>query len=200
MVVINMKIENLRQKQALEFCKTCLNYYFNYLTEEEIVYINEILKNQHFSKTEIEKLLFIAEKIWDNELATGDYIVVSWSKYANQKRKSFITFATLSKRDDITSFCDSNLGIEYMISYKSIIGALNKDGATLIENIEKKNDYTLAVINNKVINSYNGATKLITPIQLLDKSDNTYLSKHNELILDSRLITEKQEINISKKI
>lgn len=193
-----MEIKQLRQKQILEFCKSCLNDYLSYLTINEIAFIKNILNDQIFDKSQIDKLLNIAEKIWNNELATDKYVVISWSKYAEQKEKSFITFATLSRKDDIISFCNSNLGIEYSITFKALIGALNKDGATLIEDISKKNEYTLAIIDNKVINSYNGATRLITPIQLLDQTNNDYPSKHNELILDSRYITEKREINISR--
>ena len=193
-----MEIKQLRQKQILEFCKSCLKDYLNYLTVDEISFIRNILNSQIFDKTQTDELLNIAEKIWDNELATDKYVVISWSKFAEQKRKKFVTFATLSRKEDIISFCNSNLGIEYSITFKALIGALNKDGATLIEDLNKKNDYTLAIIDNKVINSYNGATKLITPIQLLDQSDNDYHSKHNELILDTRYITEKKKINISR--
>lgn len=192
-----MNIENLRKKQILEFCKSCLDNYVKYLTPDEINLINDIISNNVFSKDIQEKLLIIAEKIWNNELLSGKYKVISWSKFATQKRKNFITFATLSKIDEIDTFCGSDFGIEYSITYKSIIGALNKDGATLIEDINKQNDFTLAIINDKAINSYNGATKFITPIQLLDKSDNTYRSKHNELILDSTLIKEIGEFELS---
>lgn len=194
-----MNIEVLRKKQALEFCKTCLTHYTKYLKEEEINQINEMITHNTFNEFLQQKLTSIAEKIWNNELESGKYKVISWSKFRNQKKKDFITFATLNTEEDLTSFCNSDLGIEYAITYQSIIGALNKDGATLIEDIDKKNDFTLAIINNKVINSYNGATKLITPIQLLDKSDNTYPSKHNELILDSSRIKEIKEITNEQK-
>ncbi len=193
-----MNIELLRKKQRLEFCKTCLNYYSMYLTSDEITFINKIINEDLYSKEIEDKLLIIAEKIWNQELSTGKYKVISWSKFSAQKRKKFITFATLSRVDDINTFCNSTLGIEYEITYKAIIGALNKDGATIIEDKNKVNDFTLAIINDKAINSYNGATRLITPIQLLDKSCNTYKSKHNELILDSSLIKEIKEFNLSE--
>lgn len=188
-----MNIHTLRQKQILDFCKSCLKNYLQYLNEEEINFIKTTFQNNIFNENVINKLTLIAEKIWNNELATGKYVVISWSKYAEQKRKKFITFATLSSKDDITSFCDSDFGIEYAISYKALIGALNKDGATLIEDKDRQNEYTLTILNGKAINSYNGATKIITPLQLLDQSDNNYRSKHNELILDSRYITELKE-------
>ncbi len=177
----------------LDFCRSCLNNYLHYLNEEEINFIKKTIQNNTFNLEGVNKLALIAEKIWNNELASGEYLVVSWSKYAGQKRKNFITFATLNLKDDITSFCDSEFGIEYAISYKALIGALNKDGATLIEDESHQNDYTLAVLNGKAINSYNGATKIITPLQLLDQTDNNYPSKHNELILDSRYIREIKE-------
>ncbi len=149
-----MNIEKLHEKRILEFCKSCISYYIDYLTPNEINLINNIIDDTKLYKSSESELLKIAEKIWDNELSSGKYKVISWSKFADQKRKKFITFATLSKADEINSFCNSDLGIEYSITYKSIIGALNKDGATIIEDISKKNDFTIAIINNKVINSY----------------------------------------------
>ena len=42
--------------------------------------------------------------------------------------------------------------------------------------------------NDKVVNSYNLATPIITPKQATSESENTYQSKHNEIILDARYV------------
>ena len=184
-MVIELNIENLRKKQMLEFCRSALNDYNNLFGNEEINLINSFLQNK---EEDTNKLLSISKKIWDYELASGKYKVVSWNKYAHVKENQDIIFATLCTIDNMVSFCDMQEGIEYEINFESLIGALNKDGATLIEDISKQNKYTIGIINNKVINSYNGATKIITPKQLLNSDDNNYKSKHNELILNAQLI------------
>ena len=177
-----MNIEDLRKKQILEFCKSVLNDYKHLLAEGEINLIHTFIEN------DLAKLLSISKKIWDEELACGKYRVISWNKYAQVKENQDIIFATLCTQDNLVSFCNMEEGVEYEITFESLIGALNKDGATLIEDITKQNKYTIAIINEKAINSYNGATKLITPKQLLDSTDNDYKSKHNELILNAQLV------------
>lgn len=176
-----MKIIDLKAKQLLLFCKSCLKDYINILSKEDI----EIIKNNQGKENELIK---IAKKIWDYELSTNEYLVISWNKYAFEKEKNGIVFATFSKKEQVNTFCNLNEGTIYEITYEAIIGGLNKDGATLIE--EHENEYTIGKINNKYINSYNGATKIITPQQLLDTTSSPYLSKHNELILDASKIKE----------
>ncbi len=188
-----MDIKKLRKKQILELCKSLLEDYVDDLTEVEKKNVQNSLdsislNNDSFFRKISEELLPIVEKIWNKELESGKYIVISWNKYSNEKPKGLVTFATISEVDHIVSFCDLTEGIQYKITYDSIIGALNKDGATLIENLDKKNAYTIGIIGNKVINSYNGATRFITPKQLFQNQDHNYPSKHNELILDSRFI------------
>ena len=195
-----MKIKELREKQLLELCISLLDDYVDYLNLEEIKDIRTILENIKCTKINIKEmqipLLPIVNKIWDIELKSGKYKVISWNKYANNPPEKIITFATLSRQEEIISFCNMKKGIEYEISSKSIIAALPKDGATLIEDISKKSEYTVAVIDDKVINSYNGATKLITPKRLIKRKIIEYPSKHNELILDSRYIKKKNDFNI----
>ena len=78
----------------------------------------------------------------------------------------------------------------------------------MIETADKQSIYTIGkTAEGKVINSYNFATPIITPKQVFDKSDNTYMSKHNEIILDSRYIkpksviyTDENDIEIVKQI
>ena len=185
-----MNIIELREKQIYDVAKSLLNDYGHLLSGEDVEKINLISDDKDDIK-EREKLLTpIVKKIWDEELKSGNYIVVSWNKRVNAPSRNNVTFATLSTRDDVISFCDSDVGIEYEISYDALFGALPKDGATIIEDISRKGPYTIGELGDKVINSYNGATRLITPKQLLDTSQNTYMSKHNELILNSKMIKE----------
>ena len=186
-----MNLIDIRKKQLLELCKTCLGVYSSYLDSDELKLINNISNNIDNLVEIEEKLLQIVSKIWERELATGEYIVISWNKFATEKRKKGITFATLNKKGKIVPFCGLTSGKEYKISFPAIVGALNKDGATLFEDFSKKNDYTIGTIGDKVINSYNGATRLITPYQLIsDNLENDYKSLHNELILKTDLIEE----------
>lgn len=186
-------LEEKRKKQLLDFCKTCIEVYKSYLTNDELKLIDEILKsiNDKDLKFLEERLMPIVSKIWEIELDSDKYIIISWNKFAKEKNKHDITFATISRKDEINSFCDLKEGTEYKISFASLIGALNKDGATLIEDLNHKNEYTIATVGDKVINSYNGATRLITPYQLVSldlKSD--YKSNYNELILRTDMIEE----------
>lgn len=199
-----MKLLEIRKNQLLELCQYLINEYYEYLNEDELKEVNKIyqwLLNFELDKMPHESLcntlIPIIRKIWEFELSSGEYVVVSWNKYAGEQKKKSITFATLSKRDDIVSFCDLKEGMEYVIKYDSIIGALYKDAATLIEDESKENDYTIAMVDGKVINSYNGATKLITPKQLVAKRENEYYTNYNELILDSSKIIEIGKFDIS---
>ena len=185
-----MDIHTLRKKQIYELTSSLIKDYKDILDEEDLSIITSCMNDDISFENKSEALLPIVRKVWDKELESGEYVLVSWNKNTTPPDRSMITFATLSKRDNVVSFCESNDGIEYNITFDSIIGALEKDAATLIEDEEKKNDFTIGIIGGKAINSYNGATKLITPKQLLDSSQNDYKSKHNEIILDSKLIKE----------
>ena len=179
-----MNIIELREKQIYDVAKSLLNDYGHLLSREDVEKIN-LVSDSNDDIKEREKLLApIVEKIWDEELKSGNYIVVSWNKRVNAPSRNNVTFATLSTRDNVISFCDSDVGIEYEISYDALFGALPKDGATIIEDISRKGPYTIGELGDKVINSYNGATKLITPKQLLDTSQN------DKLILNSKMIKE----------
>lgn len=191
-----MKLTTLRKKQLLEVTNSLLTDYCIYLTTDEVKIINSIVNNLDRDKSldsQEKSLLQIIKKIWNIELNSEKYIIISWNKYTDKKKNNLVTFATLSKKDNVIPFCNLKSGIEYKITYNSIIGALNRDGATLIENIKNKNEYTIGIIENKVINSYNGATKLITPNQLVNASN------YNELILDTKKIVEIGEYNLNNK-
>ena len=184
-------LKEIRKKQVLNVCKSLLEDYINILTKEEVDTIQRVL-NANLSYEEAYDLLIpIVEKVWNYDLASGEYKVISWTKHPTFKESSKgVIFATISKKDDIITFCDAVEGMEYAITFKSLIGALEKDGATLFEDKDKVNEYTSAVIKDRAINSYNGATKLITPKELVGERDIDYKSKHNELILDLRYVKQ----------
>ncbi len=193
-----MKILEIRKNQILELCKYLRNEYDYILTNSELEEIIKIYDNLEkidiidFNLINMSTtfLLPIVQRVWEEELNSNEYIVISWNKHANKIQQSPVTFATLSRKNNIISFCGLTEGTEYEINFSSLIGCLNKDGATLIEDESKRNEFTIASIGNKVINSYNGATKLITPKQLLEQTNNDYHTNYNELILDSALIKE----------
>lgn len=191
---------DILKKQIIELIKSLLTNYFNIISEEEIRIIIDINDNMDSYSYDVmsQRLEKILKNVWDKELSSGKYRIISWNKYSKPKEKSIITFATLSYNDDIIPFCNLDEGIEYKISYDSIIGASPKDGATLIEDKSKIGKYTIGIVGNKVINSYNHSTRLITPKQLLDLSENNYYSKYNELILDTKLIEEIKQVVISQ--
>ena len=153
----------------------------------------ENIKNISFSVNELpvsdlERLLTpYIKRIWDYELSNGEYHIISWNKNATPPTR---TFATISKGYDILSICNSDNGSEYQITYDAIIGGSVKDGATVIEDKSKKSDFTIYEYDDKVVNSYNLDTKIITPMQLIRGCNSGYKSNHNELVLDSSKIIE----------
>ncbi len=112
---------------------------------------------------------------------------ISWLKDDNLKDNLTIISSTFSNATDIT-FCDSKVGIKYDVPIEGFIAACEKDAATLVETPDRRSIYTIGEIGNKVINSYNFATPIITPKQVFDTSNNEYMSKHNEIILDAKSI------------
>jgi len=208
-----MVILEKRRNQILELCHYLTKEYNYILTNRELQVVEKITNfmrkiniiDINLINTITDILLPIVERVWEEELKNNTYIVVSWNKYSTDLPYTPITFATLSKKDKVVSFCELKEGTEYEIQYSSIIGCLNKDGATLIEDKTKENEYTIAKINDKVINSYNGATKLITPKQLVSTIGNKYKTNYNELILYSDLIKKigpykMEENNTIKKL
>ena len=173
-------IKDIRKKQRINLIKCLIEHYGIFYAFFDMLINNP--DNDIFDE-ELEK---ITKKIWEQELLSGNYTVISWNKSNRSPDRKNVTYATLSKSDNIVRFCESNNGIELDITFESLIGAINKDGATLLE--EKENDYTIGKIDGKYVNSYNGATKLITPYQLINL-DQSYL--YNELILDSSKISVK---------
>lgn len=176
-----MSIEELRRRQLFDLLRSLVSDYGYLLSNEDLKFIAEIKNNG--IKDNLEKLEFLVSKIWQNELESGNYRVISWNKTVFGSDRDSLIFATLSTSYNIIPFCDAIDGIEYDISYDAILGACPKDGATIP--VSKVDEYTIAVINNQAYSSYNGATRLITPKQLVRLSDNNYHTCYNELILDA---------------
>ncbi len=182
------KIKDIRKKQRINLIKCLMEHYGIFYAFFDVLINNP--DNDIFDE-ELEK---ITKKIWEQELLSGNYTVISWNKSNRLPDRKSITYATISKSDDIVRFCKSDNGIELDITFESLIGAINKDGATLLE--EKENDYTIGKIDGKYINSYNGATKLITPYQLVNLDQSGYYYLYNELILDSKKVSVKGPITL----
>jgi len=195
-------VEKIRKQQILDLVKCLLVEYFSLLTEEEVAIVKSFyasIDDSNFIINAQNYLLPIVRKVWDVELKSGNYVVISWNKFPDRKRVHDLLFATLSLKDDIINFCGITTGVQYEINYDSIIGALYKDGATLIEDASKSSEFTIAVLGDKVVNSYNCATKFITPKQLIGERDISYPSKHNELILDAKLVKEIGDISLDQE-
>ncbi len=191
-----MQLAKIHQKQILEVSKSLLTDYQKDLLPKEIEEIKKIIKQPPSFLASSLILEPILQKIWDKELITGNYKVIAWTKSGKKEhsKERIVIFATISEKDNIVSFCDLTIGEEYAITYDSILGAYLKDGATLLE--DKKNEYTIGQIKDKYINSYNGASKLFTPKQLVAPRQTNYPSNHNELILNPQKIKYIKQIEI----
>lgn len=169
-----------------------ITYYSDLYTEDELkLFVNYKFKINKMSNISIEEIRNIenslkefVHRIWDFELKNGKKLI-SWLKNDEYVNKD-LTFCNLID-DDFNSFCNCGLGIRYNISNNAIIGALYKDGATLLENKEP-GFFTIGKVGEKVINSYNRATPIITPSIVLKDDSNNYFTKYNEVILDSKYI------------
>lgn len=179
-------INKLVEKIKFGIESALINYSFLF-NENEFLKLKgcyEILNTGNYNLISyIEELLKpIIYKCWEYEYINGSNYI-SWLKDDNIKDRSLI-FATFSK-DMSDSFCDSKIGIKYEITEDGFIGACEKDGATIIED-KKDSIYTIGYIDGKTINSYNFSTPIITPKQVFDKSNNKYMSKHNEIVINSK--------------
>lgn len=195
-----MKLDVLRKEQVLSVCKSLLKDYLDDLSEDEIEVINNIIINEiDFKKAQV-LLDPILRKIWNKELSSGKYEIIAWNKRASNVHtgKGLVKWATISEVGKPISFCGLTTGSLFEIDYDSILGACLKDGATLVQDVV--NEYTIAKIGDKAINSYNGASKLFTPKQLIFDRLNDYRSNHNEIILDRQKIKFIKDIDYSEVI
>ena len=164
---------------------------FKEYLEKALIVINDV-KDNKVKYSDIYEILSYEKELkpfifrcWNHEYESGNKYI-SWFKYdklGDMPKVLSVTFG------DGESFCGSRYGISYEVSLDGFLGACEKDAASLIEDEGKQSIYTIGFDkDNKVINSYNLATPIITPKQVFDKSKNTYMSHHNEILLDSRYI------------
>ena len=214
-------IENANVKVIKELLKkiklgilSMQNDYKNLFSDDELIFFQSIyrliVKQIDFLEKNVvnkEDILFILRyddllkpyifRCWDYEVNNG-FKFVSWFKNDKLGNVPPIVSTTFSNNFEET-FCEARYGISYEVTLKGFLGACNKDAATLVEDISRLSFYTIGrTKDDKVVNSYNLATPIITPIQVFDKSDNNYKSKHNEIILDSRYIIPKSVICVDE--
>lgn len=204
-------VENANGQKIIELLQniafginSVLNDYRFLFNEDEVSLLTNTLIKINVEINQIQNGIFNSESIysallcedylkplvfrcWDFE-NNNDYQFISWFKNDFLGDMPSVISATFSCNNDNT-FCNSRYGISYKVFINGFLGACNKDAATLVENKSKKSIYTIGeTSDDRVVNSYNLATPIITPLQVLDKSLNCYKSKHNEIILDSRFI------------
>ena len=163
--------------------------------------INEVT-NEHIVDDDIKRILCYEEllkpycfRAWMNEHNNGAQYV-SWFKYYSLGNMPKVLSSTFGDTD---SFCFSRCGISYDVDIEGFLGACSKDAATVVEKKSKQSIYTIGFDEeDNAINSYNLATPLMTPKLVYDSSDNDYMSKHNEIILDSRYIKPVSVIYTNK--
>lgn len=143
-----------------------------------------------------DKLKPLIFKAWTYEVNNG-YSFISWLKDDKYQDNKSLIFATFSDNFD-NPFCDSSIGIKYDVDINGFIAAAEIDGATITLNSDETSLYTIANIDGKSINSYNTAIKIPSPKLISNNTNNTYQSKHNEIILDSRFIKPTEVICLSE--
>ena len=160
----------LFDKKEIDLFNSYKNILFSNVSHENITKIENELKKYAF-------------RTWKYEFENGNKYI-SWLKDNIYNLKNPVIFSTFG---DVESFCKSVIGIEYDVNFDAFIGACEKDAATMVEGSDRKSIYTIMELdNNRVVNSYNLATPIITPKQATSFTDNTYQSKHNEILLDAR--------------
>lgn len=181
-------IEKLSKKIIDGITSALLDYPFLYSEEElrmlienreKLEKIDDISMISNIEDT-LKPLIF---RTWMFENENGSNYI-HWIKDENFNRTSEVISTTFGDTD---SFCDSKLGIQYKVNLDAFVAACEKDAATIMEDSDKMSGYTIKELpNNKIINSYNLATPIITPKQVFEFENNEYKSKHNEIILDTK--------------
>lgn|SRR5574344_597744 len=154
-----------------------------------IMYYDYLFTIEELKKLNDENIREYLKVIWDDTLNGNEYKVISWFKKDTIGDMPIVVSASLTDMNNIKTFCNSLYGIEYIFPYSAILGGTNGDAATLIEPIERTNEFTIGTIKGKAINSYNRATPIITPIQLLENNDS-----YNEIVLDSSKLIPKSVV------
>lgn len=212
------KIEGLEKNQLIIIFKrieqgiiSMINDYGNLYNEIELNDFNKLLLLLNNQINDLENDRINVDNINKNleiELYLKKYIFKTW-QYENLNGGSFISWfknerignvpkliSSTFSYDYTNSYCGATVGIKYNVDEKAFLGALEKDAAVLLNDVN--NIYTIGKIEDKYVNSYNLATPIITPKQVLKNDTNYYKSKHNEIILDSKYIIPKSVICLSK--
>jgi len=204
-------VENATHNKIIELLlkinlgiNSMINDYNNLYTKEELLLFDNIIKminkviekvkNGTFYNKEIYQVLEYEDKLkpyifkcWYYEVKNGCEYISWW--HGNKIGDMPLIVSTTFSSDLKDTFCDYKSGICYEVFIDGFLGACDKDAATLIEDVSRQSLYTIGkTVDGRIVNSYNLATPIITPMQVFDKSNNNYQSKHNEIILDSRYI------------
>lgn len=199
---INNNMIFVLARRILSGINSIINHYYLLFNDVELsllVSSGELLKkyidNDTMEKKELldyvsileNKLKPLAFRCWEYEVKNGcNY--VSWLKDGNYKSGVSVISSTFSQNEE-KIFCNSEIGIKYEVNIDAFVAACEKDAASLKEKNNRASLYTIRELpNGDVINSYNLATPIITPRQLIEFSQNDYLSNHNEIILDGRFV------------
>ena len=177
-------------KNILEGVESILFDYHFLFNEDELKIIVDTRKELEY-EDDIERISNIENKLKEYAFRTWQYEVeqgnsfIAWLKDGNIRANKEVVSATFGTTE--YPFCGSELGIKYKVDMNAFIAACPKDAATVIESSDKKSAFTIEELpNDRVINSYNFATPIMTPKQVLDQSNNDYKTKYNEIILDGR--------------
>jgi len=120
-------VEKIRKQQILDLVKCLLVEYFSLLTEEEVAIVKSFyasIDDSNFIINSQNYLLPIVRKVWDVELKSGNYVVISWNKFPDRKRVHDLLFATLSLKDDIIN---AKTDKEAKASVSQLQGSLSKE-------------------------------------------------------------------------
>lgn len=217
-VLTNAKVNKITELLTRMYngIESAINHYYMIYTSEEIQqlinarddFLNVLnnLKNGNYNQEEIYRVLRYEDdlkgiifKSWLYESNDGASFI-SWH-FNDGREKIKPAFSSTFSKDLNDSFCESEYGIEYRVNIDGFLGACEKDASTLIQDRSHQSLFTIGLTEDKkCINSYNLATTLITPIQVFNKNNNDYQSKHNEIILDSRYIQPLHVIYVHDRV
>ena len=189
---INVIIINKLSIKILEAIKSMIKDYRFLYNVEELALLNKMLswisstQNIEVINTIEEQLKSLVFKTWEYEEKQGNNYI-HWLKNNKINSNNPIISTTFGNVD---SFCNSVIGIKYTTDIRGFIAACKKDAAVVIESKNNKSMYTIKILEDeRVVNSYNLSTPIITPKQTIDSKNNNYKSKHNEIILDAKFAT-----------
>lgn len=104
------KLKKDKIKNAINSIITDYGFLNDEIDKENIKNIS--LNVNKLPVSDLERLLTpYIKRIWDYELSNEKYHIISWNKNATPPTRKHLTFATISKGNDIMSFCNSDNGI-----------------------------------------------------------------------------------------